>query len=224
MKHGSIRKAALETLGLGVVLALALFASAGSLSWPMAWAVLACYVAFSVAGFVVLPADLIVERSSLRGAEPVDLLVAGLAFLLLLPVSFVVCGFDARFHASPPIPPGARVLALGVFVLGYGFSLWAARSNPFFSGVVRVQRERGHRVVDAGPYAFVRHPGYAGPMLGHLALPIALGSLWGLVPAALGCTFLALRIRYEERVLGGELAGYSEYVHRVRWRLIPHVW
>lgn len=212
-------------MGFGVVLALALFASAGSLAWPMAWAVLVFYMAFSIAGFMVLPPDLIAERSGFpAGTKPADLLIAGLAFLFLFPVSLFVCGLDARFHWSPSISVRAQVPALVVFALGYGLSLWAARSNRFFSGVVRVQHERGHHVVSTGPYAYIRHPGYAGPMLGHLLLPIALGSLWGLVPAVLGCSFLALRIGYEERVLGGELPGYSEYVHRVRWRLVPRVW
>lgn len=225
MERGSIRKAILETVGLGLLLALALFAPAGTLAWPVAWVVLFFYTAFSVAGFLVLPADLIAERSRFpAGSKSGELLIAGLAFLFLLPVSFVVCGLDTRFHWSPSISAGARIVALGIFALGYGVSLWAARSNPFFSAVVRVQRERGHRVVTTGPYAFVRHPGYAGPMLGHLVLPIALGSLWGLVPALLGCSFLALRILYEERVLRRELAGYSEYARRVRWRLIPRVW
>ena len=219
-----MRNAILQTAGLGVVLAAALFAPAGTLAWPMAWAVLAFYVAFSVAGFLVLPPDLIAERSSLAGGEPADLVVAGLAFLFLFPISFAVCGLDVRLHGSPALPTGLRVAAFAVFVLGYGFSLWGAASNPFFSGVVRVQRERGHRVASGGPYAFVRHPGYAGPMAGHLLLPLALGSLWGIVPAALGCACLALRIGWEERVLREELSGYTEYAQQVRWRLVPGLW
>jgi protein-S-isoprenylcysteine O-methyltransferase Ste14 len=61
-------------------------------------------------------------------------------------------------------------------------------------------------------------------MLGHLLLPIALGSLWALVPAVVGCSLLALRIGYEERVLREELPGYAQYAHQVRWRLIPFIW
>ena len=91
-------------------------------------------------------------------------------------------------------------------------------------GIGQVLRERGHRVVDRGPYAYVRHPGYAGPMLAQLALPLALGSLLGLAPAALGCLFLPLRALHEERRLVRELPGYAEYSARVRFRILPHVW
>ena len=95
-----MRRAILQTVGLGVVLAAAPFLSAGSLAWPMAWAVLAFYVAFSVAGFLLLPPDLIAERSSLPAdAKRADLLVAGLAFLFLL-------------GRASPAPPRGR-LALG---------------------------------------------------------------------------------------------------------------
>ena len=98
------------------------------------------------------------------------------------------------------------------------------RANPFFSTVVRIQSERGHRLVDQGPYQWVRHPGYAGAVVAHLALPISLGSLWGLAPAALGCLLLAFRIVHEERTLRSGLAGYPEYVLRVRWRMVPGAW
>lgn len=215
----------LQALGLGAVLAAALVVPAGTLDWPMGWAFLGVYVAFSIAGFLVLPADLIVERSRVPAdAKRGDLVLAGLSFFLLMPGALVVCGIDARFGGSPELPLAIRASALAVFALGYAFSLWAASSNPFFSAVVRIQRERGHQVVASGPYAFVRHPGYAGPVVGHLFLPIALGSLWGLVPAVCGVAFLMLRTLYEERTLQKDLPGYREYALRVRWRLIPRVW
>jgi protein-S-isoprenylcysteine O-methyltransferase Ste14 len=115
-------------------------------------------------------------------------------------------------------------IGFAVFAAGYAFSLWAAATNPFFSAVVRIQSERGHRVIDQGPYAWVRHPGYAGPVLGHLALPLALGSVRGLLPAALGVFFLSLRAVYEERRLMRELPGYADYAARVRWRFFPGLW
>lgn len=98
------------------------------------------------------------------------------------------------------------------------------RANPFFATVVRSQSKRGHRVIERGPYAWVRHPGHAGAILAQLVLPLSLGTLWGLAPALLGCLLLAARIVREERTLRGGLAGYSEYGSRVRWRLVPGVW
>lgn len=217
--------AALETVASGVVLAAALFVPAGGLAWPMAWAFVVFYVAFSAVSFLILPRELIMERSRVPSdARLFDLLVGGLALVFLLPVTLVVCGLDRRFTGSSEVPAVVQGLAFTVFSLGYALSLWAARSNPFFSTVVRIQEERGHHVVSSGPYAWVRHPGYAGPMVGHLALPVALGSLVGLVPAVLGCAFLALRAVYEERTLDRDLPGYHEYTLRVPWRLIPRLW
>jgi protein-S-isoprenylcysteine O-methyltransferase Ste14 len=217
--------AALETVAIGVALAAALFVPAGGLAWPMAWAFLTFYVAFSAVSFLILPRELIAERSRLPSdTRAFDLLVGGLALVFLLPATLVVCGLDRRFGGSPDVPGGVQGLAFAVFSLGYAFSLWAARSNPFFSAVVRIQAERGHHVVSSGPYAWVRHPGYAGPLLGHLALPLALGSLAGLVPAAIGCALLVLRAAYEDRTLHRDLPGYREYARRVRWRLVPRLW
>lgn len=220
-----MRNAVIETVVFGVVLALSLFGSVGTLAWPMAWALIAVYALFSIVGFALLPAELIAERSRLPAdARPEDLLIAGLAFLLLYPATAVVSGFDVRWHWSPALPAVVRIASMAMFMLGYAVSFWAAWANPFFSSVVRIQSERGHHVISRGPYGFVRHPGYAGPMVAHVCLPLALGSLWGLLPALAGCACLVLRIGFEEGVLRAELAGYAEYAQRVRWRLLPYVW
>lgn len=217
--------AAIATIVGDVLLAAALFVPAGHLGWPMGWAFVGFLVAFSAVGFMVLPADLIAERSRLQpDARPADLVLAGLAFVFLYPGTLVVCGVDFRFAWSRTVPGSIQWLSFALLAVGYALSLWAARSNPFFSTVVRIQRERGHHVIARGPYAFVRHPGYAGPLIGHLVLPLALGSLWGLIPAVAGAAFLVLRTAYEDRTLATELEGYRDYTQRVRWRLIPQVW
>jgi len=89
---------------------------------------------------------------------------------------------------------------------------------------VRIQEDRGHSVVSSGPYALIRHPGYAGVLLAHLALPFALESIWTLVPAALATLFFVVRTSREDRTLQDRLTGYREYQARVRWRLLPGVW
>jgi protein-S-isoprenylcysteine O-methyltransferase Ste14 len=100
----------------------------------------------------------------------------------------------------------------------------AMHENHFFSSVVRLQTERGHRVVDTGPYAVVRHPGYAGVLLMTPFSGLALGSF---VAAAIGLVMTALilrRVLFEDAFLQENLAGYKEYSGRVTSRLIPGVW
>jgi protein-S-isoprenylcysteine O-methyltransferase Ste14 len=128
---------------------------------------------------------------------------------------------SARAVAGRPRRRWWSGTAFLVFAAGYAFALWAAHTNPFFSAAVRIQTERGHHVIDRGPYAWVRHPGYAGPIASHLALPLALGSPRGLLPAALGAALLTLRALHEERRLLRELPGYADYAARVRYRLVP---
>lgn len=207
------------------ILGASLFAAAGSLRWPMAWLFLLTFLAFSAFALVVLDPALVRERGRLLAdADRTDAALSSAFALLLYPGIMVVCGLDRRFGWSPSPPALLAPAALGVFVLGYSFSLRAMRANPFFATAVRIQKERGHVVVDRGPYRCVRHPGYAGVIAAHLALPFALGSLWGLVPAVAGSLLLAARAVHEERVLERDLAGYPKYMRDVPWRLVPGVW
>ncbi len=96
--------------------------------------------------------------------------------------------------------------------------------NPFFEKTVRIQTERGHRVIDTGPYRFVRHPGYLGFCGWMLSTPLLLGSWWAFVPALLSILALVIRTTLEDRTLHNELTGYREYARRVHYRLIPRVW
>jgi protein-S-isoprenylcysteine O-methyltransferase Ste14 len=90
--------------------------------------------------------------------------------------------------------------------------------------VVKIQREREHRVISTGPYAYVRHPMYSGALLINVGAPLLLGSSWGLVPIALFSLLIAVRAVLEERMLKAELEGYADYAARVRYRLVPLVW
>lgn len=218
-------RAVIESVGLIGLMAVALFAPSGDPTWPMAWATLGVTAVIATVGLTVLDPALLAERSRVPpDIDRVDAALGTVFFLLLYPSTLVVSGLDRRFAWSPAIAVPAQCAAVAVYALGYGFGLWAARVNAFFSAFVRIQRERGHRVIDSGPYAYVRHPGYAGGVVAHLALPLALGSLWALVPAVCGVLLLALRSVREERTLASQLDGYREYQQRVRWRLIPGVW
>ena len=203
--------------------AAALFASAGTFAIAAFWVYLAILAMVFVASFAMLDPGLLRERMRPGGKPP----PLGLKlFTVVLLLHLVVAGLDrGRLHLSDGIPPWLQATGLAVVAAAYALVLWAMRVNRFFSSVVRIQFDRGQRVVTTGPYSFIRHPGYAAGTLIVLASGIALGS-W-LAAALLVVTtlpFLFYRAITEDRVLLAELPGYREYAGRVRWRLIPGVW
>jgi protein-S-isoprenylcysteine O-methyltransferase Ste14 len=217
-------RAIAQTIGAFAIQAALLFGTARRFDWPMAWALLATLAVVAIAGFLVLDPDLIRERAKpASGFDPIDALIATPATLLLVFAPLPVAGLDAGRTQASSFPLAVQVAALGAYALGNAFATWAARTNRFFADFVRVQTERGHHVVDRGPYAFVRHPGYAGGILGYGAVPFALGSAWALVPALAGALLLCVRARREERTLRAGLPGYEAYAGRVRWRILPGV-
>mgnify|MGYP002684581587 CR=1 FL=1 len=96
--------------------------------------------------------------------------------------------------------------------------------NRFFSGVVRIQTDRGHQVVTTGPYRFIRHPGYVGVLWTYLAMPLFLDSIWAFVPAVLTLAASILRTAWEDKTLQEELPGYKEYAQKTKYRLFPGIW
>jgi protein-S-isoprenylcysteine O-methyltransferase Ste14 len=104
------------------------------------------------------------------------------------------------------------------------FIFQSTAENTFASTMVRIQKERKQQVISTGVYGFVRHPMYLGAVFMIFGAPLLLGSIGGLMIAGLALLVLLFRIVGEENMLMNELEGYSEYVKRVRYRLIPFIW
>ncbi len=206
-----------------VGMAAALFGSAGRWDLPLIWACVAVMFAYVLAGRFVMDPDLVQERvHPASGGKDRLLRAIGMALIL---AHWVIVGLDVgRFHWSDSIPFGVRIVGLAGLIGALGFVLWAASVNPFFSPVVRIQHERGHRLVTAGPYRFVRHPGYAGSLSCCVCGSLALGSWWGAAPIGVVIFLLLRRTALEDRFLMEELEGYPEYAKRVRHRLLPGIW
>jgi protein-S-isoprenylcysteine O-methyltransferase Ste14 len=198
-------------------------------SWSEAW----IYAIVNISSFAISRAlaarhhpDLLVERSRFlqnADAKPWDRLLSPMvgAGSGLIPL---VAGLDELFGWSPAYSMPVKIISLALILAGYVLASYALIENRFFSGMVRIQTERGHQVVSSGPYRWMRHPGYAGAALAYLATPPFLDSSWAFLPAVLITSILVIRTHLEDTTLQVELEGYHDYAGRVRYRLLPGIW
>lgn len=206
-------------VGMGALL----FGSAKRWDLPWFWSFLAVHSLLMVITLLLLDPGLIRER--LRpGPGGHDRWLRRMMVPLYI-VQLFIAGRDVgRKGWTGPLPIWVQSLGLIVFALGMGIAVWAMVVNQFFSPIVRIQEERGHRVISTGPYGYVRHPGYTGILIATFATGIALGSLWAVLPS-FGIAILVLRRAWlEDQFLLQGLNGYSEYAGKVRSRLWPGVW
>ncbi len=207
-----------------------LFLAGGSLNWWEAWA----YAAMTIIVLLSSRAVLILKNPELaqeriqagkkENVKPWDKILMPITAIYLPLISWVVAGLDKRFGWSPDLPDTIQVIALFVIILGSSIGTWAMITNQFFSSHVRIQTDRGHQVVNTGPYRFVRHPGYAGGLISWLAAPVFFSSYWIIIPTILAIMGSILRTALEDRTLLDELPGYEEFARRTRYRLVPGIW
>jgi protein-S-isoprenylcysteine O-methyltransferase Ste14 len=192
---------------------------------PVWWAYLGLWLLVSVVGALSADPGLVQERLRPGPGARESLVLAALVAGVLTAGHFVIAGLDVgRLHWSDSVPVGLEWAGLVIFAASLAIAQWASSENRFFSSVVRIQAERGHHVISSGPYAYVRHPGYAGAIGIALSSAIALGSWLSMLPSLLGVALIVRRISKEERVLREELPGYASYQERVRYRLVPGLW
>jgi protein-S-isoprenylcysteine O-methyltransferase Ste14 len=136
----------------------------------------------------------------------------------------LIAGLEVRFGGTETAPLAIQVLGWLLVAGGYTLFSWAMASNNFFSGLVRIQSERGHTVASGGPYRWMRHPGYVGMVLFTLGTPALLGTPVAGWMAWIIIALIVVRTGLEDRTLRMELPGYAEYAQQVKYRLIPGVW
>jgi protein-S-isoprenylcysteine O-methyltransferase Ste14 len=217
----------MQLVAMLVVMGLLLLVPAGTIAWTRGWLFLLVFaVLMGAAALYVwrVNPEIFAARSRIHeGTKLWDRIL--LTFLLpgMLAILPVAALDDGRFHWSLM---SWWFVGLGylLFIAGVVIAAWAQGVNRFFEPGVRIQTDRGHHVVDSGPYAIVRHPGYVAACLLFAGLTLSLGSWWALVPAGFAILLLAIRTAWEDRTLQSELPGYTEYAQRVHTRLIPGVW
>ena len=150
-------------------------------------------------------------------------MVWAVLFALAVIAIYVVAVEETRNGVSHE-PRAAWLLGLAIYTPGWTLVIWSMVVNPFFEKTVRIQTDHGHRVIDTGPYAYIRHPGYVGFVGWIISTPLLLASAWAFIPALITVLLFVIRTALEDRTLCDELPGYTEYANRVRFRLIPGVW
>jgi protein-S-isoprenylcysteine O-methyltransferase Ste14 len=220
-----IRPGTLAGAALAVAWVAAPFVGAGTVAWAGAWIYLGL-LASGLAGHAVFVAR---YNPGLRQRR--DRIGAGTArwdlawvpvFWAAMVAAPAVAGVELFRAGGAPLPLAVAPVGALLLALGLGISAGAMAVNPFFEGTVRVQPDQ--RVVSTGPYARLRHPGYAGLALWALSTPLLLRSRWALAPAAFAVAWVVLRTALEDAFLQRRLAGYGDYARRVRTRLVPGLW
>src|SRR5690606_18381991 len=214
------------TVAFTAVVAVALFAAAGTVAWWNGWVAVGFLLGLGAATSRVIERSpgLKDERSKAAARAPRwDRVVVRLTNLAL-PAILLAAAMERRLVGRAEVPVIASAAAFALMLPAAVLTYRAMAANAFFSSHVRIQHDRAHTVVSRGPYAVVRHPGYAGAAAFNLLLPVALGSWWALLPAVLAAALLVWRTSKEDRFLAAELPGYAAYASGVRCRLVPGVW
>ncbi len=211
-----------------IVLGACLFAATGSISWWNGWVFLAVYLETVILVTVLVfwnDPDLVQERKQAgRKAKSWDKkLLPVLAGILPL-LEILLAGFDKRVHFTVPLPLAVPLVSLVIMITASLWTLWAMRSNPFFSSHVRIQDDRNQVVISHGPYRFVRHPGYTGAILTNISVALLLESCLALIAGVGVAILFVFRTYKEDKTLQGELPGYQEYTRKVKFRLAPFIW
>jgi protein-S-isoprenylcysteine O-methyltransferase Ste14 len=211
-----------------LMMGAALFLSAGTVQWLHGWLFLAVFLFFTLVAMAWLwrvNPDIFVARSRLtgQGTKSWDRVMVSL-LLASFVATLIVAGLDdGRFHWAPA-PPWAVFVGYVLLLAGFFGTGWAQAVNRHFEPSVRIQSDRDHHVITTGPYARVRHPGYIFGSILTFGLPLALGSLWALLPALLVVAVFVIRTGLEDATLQRELPGYAAYAMRVPYKWIPGVW
>ena len=206
-----------------VLLGVLIFLPAGSFSYWQGWLLMGIlFVPMFIAGLVMLAKnpDLLQKRLNAKEEEKEQKTVIALSGLLFI-AAFVLAGLNWRFQWCV-LPDWAVWVAAGIFLLSYLLYAEVLRENTYLSRTIEVQQ--GQKVVDTGLYGIVRHPMYMATTILFLAMPLVLGSPISFLVMLLYLPLIAKRIRNEEAVLSEGLEGYTDYMKKVKYRMIPFVW
>jgi protein-S-isoprenylcysteine O-methyltransferase Ste14 len=210
-----------------LVMATLLFLPARTLDYWQAWAFLAVFgvSALAITLYLMEKDPKLLERRVHAGptaeketSQKIIQSITALGFMAML----VLPALDHLFHWWPAVPFFASLAGDVLVAIGFLIIFFVYKENTFASATIEVVPEQ--RVISTGLYAIVRHPMYMGALFLFIGMSLALGSWWGLFVLLLITPALMWRIVDEERLLAENLPGYSGYLDKVQYRLVPFIW
>lgn len=220
----NVLKRLIQVLFTLIIQGIILFISAWTAKWHWAWIFLTLGIIILIINLSVIPVELMEERGKKKeNVKKWDKILTSINIIPMLGI-YIVSGLDYRFGWS--INPNILIHISGLvfYFLGSMLFTWSMLSNKYFSTMVRIQTERGHRVAISGPYKYIRHPGYVGFIVMVLATPLSLGTLYALLMSGITTILFIIRTSLEDKTLKNELDGYLEYSNKVKYKLIPFIW
>jgi len=206
------------------------FIPVGRWDWIEAWVYLIIFFIFMTSNVLILnkrnPEVLInrmkTKKEGMKGMKGSDKWLFPLISIVFIGV-FLLPAFDVRYRWSI-IPVYIKIIGFVLLAIAFYFLFRSMLENAYASKVLDIRKDSGHKVIDTGPYAIVRHPMYTGFSIMGFGLALGLGSWWTLILATLSMLLLALRISFEEKMLTEQLEGYLEYKKKVKYKLIPKIY
>lgn len=199
------------------------FLPAGTFRYWEAWiylAILGIPMIFMMIYLIRNDPELLERRMKMREKEKEQKLIIKLGSLIYILI-YLIPGFDKRFGWSS-VPIAIIILADLLVLVGYLLFVRVLMENSYASRIVEV--DKNQPVITTGPYKYVRHPMYVAILLMYIFGLLALGSVWGMIGSAMLIFVIVIRILNEEKILSRDLPGYSEYLEKTRYRLIPGIW
>ena len=208
---------------INLIIALVLCLSAWNLKYWEAWAfIIVLGIPMFIFGVYIFKHDpaFLERRMRTKETRKGQKLIIKLSILPYLLV-FIIPGFDKRLGWSE-MPLAVKIIGLICLLFSYLMILKVFLTNSYAGRVVEVVE--GQKVISTGPYKLVRHPMYLATILLYLFAPLALGSYWAMIPTVLFLFIFVPRIKDEEKELLQNLEGYTEYVKKTKYRLLPFIW
>ena len=210
--------------------AVVFFAAAGRLDLPRAWFYIILTLLSQTFIFVLIltrfpeMVEVVNARGEMKMVKLWDKLFAlfyALATMILMPL---IAGLDVGRYNFSYLNVWWMVPGVIFFLFSMFLAEWALMENKYFELGVRIQKERGQKVVTTGPYAIVRHPGYIAFIFLYFSFPLIVGSFWALFASLFTALLIVIRTALEDATLQKELDGYVEYTKKTKFRLIPFIW